>query len=108
MKSGTGLKKETAAALSYVFGFISGFVFLLLEKDPFVRFHAMQSVVTSVIFFVLNILFGITIILSPVSGLLTIAWFILWLIMIYNASQGKIWEAPFFGKYVHQFLGKKK
>ena len=32
---GTGLKKETAAALSYVLGPVTGVIFLVLEKDPF-------------------------------------------------------------------------
>lgn len=49
-KTGTGLKKETSAALSYVLGFITGIIFLIIEKDPFVRFHAMQSIVVSLAF----------------------------------------------------------
>ena len=48
---GTGLKKETAAALSYVLGPVTGVIFLVLEKDPFVRFHAMQSIVVIVVLF---------------------------------------------------------
>ena len=42
-KSGTGLSKNTAAALSYILGPITGIFFLLMEKDEYVRFHAAQS-----------------------------------------------------------------
>lgn len=106
MQSGTGLKRETAGALSYIFGFISGFIFLLLEKDRFVRFHALQSIVVSLAFFIVTTLLSITVVFAPINGLVTIAGFVLWLMMIYQASQGKEWEAPIFGKVARQLLGK--
>jgi len=35
-----------AAALSYLVGFVTGVIFLLVEKEnKFVRFHAMQSTI---------------------------------------------------------------
>ena len=44
-KTSTGLDANLAAALSYLLGFVSGAVFLVLEKENrFVRFHALQSV----------------------------------------------------------------
>ena len=61
-KSSTGLNKNTSAALSYVLGAITGVIFLVLEKDPFVRFHAMQSIVFSVGYIVLVTVLGFTII----------------------------------------------
>ena len=43
-KTSTGLDANLAAALSYLVGFVTGVVFLILEKENrFVRFHAMQS-----------------------------------------------------------------
>ena len=41
VKTTTGLKKETAGALAYVLGPLTGVLFFVLEKDPFVKFHAM-------------------------------------------------------------------
>ena len=61
----TGLKKTTSGALAYVLGPVTGIIFLVIEKDPFVRFHAMQSTVVFVALFVLQWIFGITIILFP-------------------------------------------
>ncbi len=105
-KSGTGLKKETAGALSYVLGPVTGIIFLLLEKDSFVRFHAMQSIVFSVVVFVVNTLLGVTIVLAALVPLLALVEFALWLILIYKASQGEKWEIPVLGKFVYKFLPK--
>ena len=70
MKSTTGLKKEMAAAIATLLGpsIVVPILFLMIEKDEFVRFWAMQSVVTSVGFLI--VLWGIgifafTIILAP-------------------------------------------
>src|SRR3972149_9816330 len=103
---GTGLPKNTAGALSYVLGPITGVIFYVLEKDPFVRFHAMQSIVVFVILFVLQWVFGLTIILLPLVPLIGIVSFILWLLLIYKAWQGQEWAVPFFGKLARN-LAKK-
>lgn len=103
---GTGLGKTTAGALSYVLGPITGIIFLFLEKDKFVRFHAMQSIVFSVVAFVLNMILGFTIVLALILPLLWIAEFVLWLVLIYKAWQGEEWELPVIGKLARQFLGK--
>ena len=85
--SSTGLKKETSAALSYVLGPVTGVLFLVLEKDPFVRFHAMQSIVTFVGLIIIQWVFGLTIILLPLVPLIGILMFVLWLVLIYKAWQ---------------------
>ena len=102
----TGLKKTTSGALAYVLGPVTGIIFLVIEKDPFVRFHAMQSTVVFVALFVLQWVFGITIILFPLSALLGIVSFVLWLILIYKAWQGEQWEVPVLGKIAKNFLKK--
>src|SRR4030042_6526080 len=102
-KGFTGLPKNTAAALSYVLGPVTGVVFLLLEKDPYVKFHAMQSMVVFASLFVLLIF---TFFLAPLYGLLIIVGFALWLILIYKAWKGEEWEVPFLGKYARKFVKK--
>lgn len=105
-QSGTGLNKNTAGALSYVLGPVTGVIFLILEKDPYVRFHAMQSIVVFVTLFVLQWALGITVILLLLVPLVTIVGFVLWLLLIYKAWQGEEWEVPVLGKYARQ-LAKK-
>lgn len=101
---GTGLPRNTAAALCYLLWWITGLVFLLVEKeDKFVRFHAMQSVIT----------FGILTVaaLAPVIGwllspLIMIGGFVLWLVLIVKAYQGEEYELPVVGKLARQWLEK--
>lgn len=102
----TGLKKTTSGALAYVLGPITGVIFLIIDKDPFVRFHAMQSIVVFVGLFLLQMILGFTIVLAVLVPLISILSFILWLILIYKAWQGQEWEVPFFGK-VARNLAKK-
>ncbi len=117
MKNGTGLKKETAAALATLLGptIVVPILFLLIEKDEFVRFWAMQSVVTSAVLFVVFWgigIFAFTIILAPlvafVNGILMLLGFVLWLLYVYKSWQGERWVAPIFGKIAENMLKKVK
>jgi uncharacterized membrane protein len=102
----TGLKKTTEAALAYVLGPVTGVAFLVIQKDPFVRFHAMQSIVVFGALFVLQWVLGITIIFFPLAALVGVVTFTLWLILIYKAWQGEEWEVPVLGKTARNFLKK--
>jgi uncharacterized membrane protein len=105
-KSGTGLNKNTAGAMAYVLGPITGVIFLVLEKDAYVRFHAMQSIVVFIGLFILQFILGFTIFLLPLIPLVGIISFVLWLILIYKAWQGEKWEVPLFGKFAKQLAEK--
>lgn len=105
-KSTTGLDKNTAGALSYVLGPITGVIFLVLEKDPYVRFHAMQSIVVFVALFILQWVMAFTVVLLPLVPLLTLLGFVLWLLLIYKAWQGNQWEVPVLGAWAKKFGGK--
>ena len=104
-KAGTGLPKNTAAALTYVLGWVTGIVFLLIEKDPFVRFHAMQSIV---VFGILMILMFVPIIGWMLSPVLWIVGFVLWLVLIFKAYQGEEFKLPFVGDQAKKLLTKIK
>jgi uncharacterized membrane protein len=104
-KKGTGLPKNTAAALSYVLGWLTGIVFLIIEKDPFVRFHAMQSIV---VFGALTILSFLPVLGWLLSPILMVLGFVLWLVLIYKAYQGEEFELPVVGQFARKQLGKMK
>ena len=74
--SGTGLKKETAAALATLLGptLVVPVLFILLEKDEFVRFWAFQSIVVFVALFVLKWVFVLTIFLIRWASLVLCFW----------------------------------
>jgi uncharacterized membrane protein len=95
-KSSTGLEENVAGFLCYLFGFFTGVVFLIIEKQSrFVKFHAMQSTITFLIVFVILLLFG----WIPVLG--TLFWIgslILWLLLMIKALRGERYALPIVGK----------
>lgn len=115
--SSTGLAPNVAGALSYVFGIITGVLFLILEKrDSFVRFHAAQSIVVSVAVIaawigltILSALLGVVpvigwlvgLVLSLAFGLLSLG---LWLYMMFQAFQGNEWEVPYLGEQARRHI----
>ena len=106
--AGTGLKKETAAALSTLLGptLVVPVLFILLEKDEFVRFWAFQSIVVNLVLFVLNWVLVLTIFLVFLTPLVFVLGVVLWLLMTYKAWQGQKWEVPFIGKFAVQIMKK--
>ncbi len=100
----TCLPKNTAGALCYLLGWVTGIVFLLIEKeDKYVRFHAMQSIVT---FGILTLASFAPVIGWVLSPFLMIAGFVLWLVLMVKAYQGEEFELPLAGKLARQWLGK--
>lgn len=105
-KTGTDLPKNVAAALTYLGGWVTGLVFLLIEKkDQTVRFHAMQSVVTFGLLTVLVMVPLIGWILSPFVLILS---FVLWLVLMIKAYQGEKFKLPVIGDFAEKQLGKFK
>ncbi len=100
------LKKESAAALSYVLGPLTGILFLIVSPLPLVQFHAMQSVVFFVAVVVVNTVFTVSGVLAFLVPVLVLGEFALWLVMIYQASQGKMWGVPVLKKIVVKLLGQ--
>ena len=54
----SGLTENVAGLLCYVLGWITGLIFLLIDKRPFVRFHAAQSIVVFGALMVIRIVVG--------------------------------------------------
>jgi uncharacterized membrane protein len=95
-QSSTGLEENVAGFLCYLLGFVTGIVFLVVEKkSSFVKFHAKQSTITFLGLFVIVLVIG----WIPVLG--TLVWIftlILWLILMIEALQGKRYSLPIVGK----------
>ncbi|MFD0961132.1 DUF4870 domain-containing protein [Paenibacillus chungangensis] len=100
MKTSTGLEENIAGLLSYVFGAITGVIFLILEKDNrFIRFHALQSTLTFVVLLIFNfILTAIPIIGWLIGLLIAPIGFILWIVLMVKAYQGKWFKLPVIGE----------
>ncbi len=91
----TGLDANLAGVLCYLLGFISGVAFLVLERqNGFVRFHAMQSTITSIIFFVANVIGGV---IPPVGMLIMPLAIFVWILLMVKAFQGERYKLPWVG-----------
>ena len=100
-KTSTGFDANVAAALSYLVGFVTGIIFLLVEKENrFVRFHAMQSTLLFLGIVLLDILLQIVPILGALVVFLLVipASAIVWLFLIYKAYQGEEYMLPYVGR----------
>lgn len=101
----TGLEPNLAALLSYALGWITGLIMILLEKkDGFVRFHAMQSIITfgaiTFLIVVLGILDGLDIVGRLFWALSIVAWImavVLWIVLMVKAYQGERYKLPIAG-----------
>lgn len=93
-------------AATYLLGFITGIVFLVVEKqDKFVRFHAMQSTIVFGALFVL----GLVPVVGAVLGILIApVAFILWLVLMWKAYSGEMFKLPVVGDFAEKQLEKFK
>jgi len=106
-KTQIGLAPSVEAALSYVLGGVTGLIFLLVEKeDRFVRFHAMQSLITSGAITIAQIFLGyipyasiLRLLLSPLS-------LALWIVLMVKAYQGERCKLPLTGDVAESLLAK--
>lgn len=107
-QSSTGLSENVAGALCYVLGWLSGLVFFLLEKDSsFVRFHAVQSMITFGVLAVAMIISPLLPVLGvPFGFLVGILTFGLWIVCIIKAAQGERWKVPFAGIEAEKHAGR--
>ena len=108
-KSTTGLQPNIAGLLCYVVGWITGLVFILIEqKDGFVRFHAMQSIITFGSLTLISLISGFIPFLGAfVAPLLSILGLILWIILMIKAFQNQRFKLPFVGDLAEQYSSNK-
>jgi uncharacterized membrane protein len=112
--SSMGMQPNVAAGLSYVFGWVTGLIFFLVEKqNRFVRFHAMQSILffggITVIDIVLNIIGNIGILwflTAPLSGIIGLIGLVGWIILMINGFQGKYFKLPVIGDYAEKYANQ--
>ena len=121
------MEENVAALLSYVLGWISGLVFLLIEKDSrLVRFHAVQALILGVIALVLSFAsWPIWIVIAIISAFLPdilsmlvmgitglimfvvfLAIFVGWIVGMVKAYQGEYFKLPVIGNFAEKYSTK--
>jgi uncharacterized membrane protein len=116
----SGLSENVAGALCYLFGWVTGLVFFLIDKRPYVRFHASQSIIVfgglHIIYFILGMVLGIGMFgFGGFSGigfgwilfsLLDLVAFVLWILLMVKAYQGERFRVPVAADLAQQIFGK--
>jgi uncharacterized membrane protein len=113
--SSEGLAENVAGLLCYVLGWLTGIIFLLIDKRPFVKFHAAQSIVVfgalTIIRIGLGIVmgiggfvgFGIWALVSMVLGLVGL---VLWILLMIKAYQHQLYRVPIAAPIADGIAGK--
>ncbi|HXJ07484.1 MAG TPA: DUF4870 domain-containing protein [Candidatus Acidoferrum sp.] len=112
-----GMEENVAALVSYIFGWITGLIFLLIDKRPFVKFHAAQSIAFNIaiipcwialwiVEFILAhipIIGFLGLIMFPIFGL---AIFAAWIFLMYKAYSHEMFKLPIIGNIVEGMVNK--
>lgn len=115
-----GMAENVAGLLCYVLGWITGIIFFLIDKRPFVKFHAAQSIVVfgglHVINIVIGIIFGTGMMMmggfgafglgAALYGLISLLGLVLWILLMVKAYQGEKFEVPIAAGIAKSFAGK--
>jgi uncharacterized membrane protein len=107
-KTVLGVTENLEALLCYALGWVTGLVFLFMEKDnAYVRFHALQSLVAlGALHIAASVIWIIPILGGIVSVLISIGMLVLWIVMMIKAYKGERYKLPVVGDFVEQQLGK--
>ena len=119
----TGLSENAAGLLCYALGWITGLIFLVIDKRPYVRFHAAQSLVLfgglHVLRAVLGMAFGVGwlfggwhllgvgIMGGLLFGALGLLVLVLWIVCMVKAYQGERFRVPIAADLAESFFGKQ-
>src|SRR5690242_11863400 len=109
------METNLVGALTYLGGIVTGILFLLLDpykSNSFVRFHAFQSIFFNVAWIAFGIVWMIlSAVLTPLTAgvfglialplmlIFTLAGFGIWIFLMYQAYQQKLFKLPIVGKF---------
>jgi len=120
-ESSTGMSANVAGLLCYVAGWITGIVFVVLEKKSiFVKFHAWQSIMTFGVLTVAHLILstilraiavatflpGLAIFAGVLGTIIWVLMVILWIILVIQAGTGKMWKVPWAGDWAEKQISK--
>ena len=109
------MAENVAGLLCYLVGWITGLIFYFVDKRPYVRFHAAQSIVVfgglSIIHVALTIFAGATFFMGGFSiawmlfGLIDLLGFVLWILLMIKAYQGERFRVPIAADIADKIFG---
>ena len=105
-KTSLGADEHVASAVCYLFGWITGLIFIFAEtENRTIRFHAWQSFF---VFVCLQVLIGLCLVIPFIGWffllpMVSLGYLVLWLFLIVAAYQGKKIVLPFFGPIAERY-----
>jgi uncharacterized membrane protein len=112
----SGIDENVAGLLCYVLGWVTGIIFLLIDKRPFVKFHAAQSIVVFGGLMVIRIGLGM---MGAMTGgllghgmfwglyaLIGLIGFVLWILLMIKAYQHEMFKVPIAAPIAEGIAGK--
>jgi uncharacterized membrane protein len=119
MAETTPMNENVAGLLCYVLGWITGLIFLLIDKRPFVRFHAAQSIVVfgglQIVYIILTRVFftsfaaaglGFFSFVGLLFEALRLVALVLWIVLMVKAYQGERFRVPFAAEIAESLVAK--
>ncbi|HEX4075988.1 MAG TPA: zinc-ribbon domain-containing protein [Candidatus Acidoferrales bacterium] len=113
------MAENVAGFLCYLLVWVTGIIFFLIDKRPYVRFHAAQSIVIfgglSVLHFAIGIFVGASFFMGGWTGLsfgwmllslIDLVGFILWILLMIKAYQGERFRVPIAADLAEKIFGK--
>lgn len=103
-----GMDVRAASGLCYVLTIITGVIFLIIDKRPEVRFHAMQAILFGIAWAVVGILRSVLDVF-PLNVALFLLWLgglVLWIVLMVRAFQGQHYKLPWIGDIAEQQAGR--
>ena len=115
-----GLADNVAGALCYVLGWLTGIIFLVIDKRHSVRFHAAQSIVVfgglTIIYWIIGAMFATSIMWGGLGAgwtfgytlfmVVRLVFFILWIFLMFKAYQGEQFRVPIAANIADSLVGK--
>jgi uncharacterized membrane protein len=102
----SGMSENVASGLSYVLTWVTGLIFVLVDKRPEVRFHAMQAIAYGVLWTLVGVVGPRT--PGPLPGLFSLLWLAFlvgWVILMVQGFQGRHFKLPVIGDFAEQQAG---
>ena len=98
-----------AGWLSYLGGWVTGLIFLLLKRENrFVRFHAMQSLIFFGAMSMVTSVFSHIPLLGSLSAGLGFVSFICWIVLMVAAARGRYYKLPVIGDYAEKWANSSR
>jgi uncharacterized membrane protein len=106
--SSEGLAENVAGLLCYAVGWVTGIIFLLIDKRPWVKFHAAQSIAVfgGLTILRIGVLFMSHFLGWGIFALIGLVSFVLWIFLMVKAYQHETVRIPIAADIADSLAGK--